>query len=108
LERRKFPYGLEPGDGIQVGLNSGEAALLYGRLVHTCGIKVTDLLSHGIPTLFGRSRFFQNAPQEIQVVLVELAVDIPSGLIEWDGILLLPSAARVVIEIHAGINGSVH
>src|SRR5205085_1988182 len=62
----KFMYGLEPGNRFQIRLDGGEAQLFRRRFIHTCGVKITDLLGDNIAALLVRSSLLQNATQEIQ------------------------------------------
>ena len=72
---------VEAIDLFQVGLDGGGAKLLNRRFVHTSGKVVSDLLLIGIAALRLTGQVAQNAPQEPFIVLRQLGVDGPSGLI---------------------------
>src|SRR5271167_1988448 len=56
----------------------------------------------------GRRGLFEDAAQIHQIVLVQLAVNAPRDLVGRNGVLLLPAAAGVRVEIDARIDGTVH
>src|SRR5207237_916796 len=107
-ERSKIMSGLELGDGIKVRLNSGQAAFLDRRFIHTRGIVIAYFLVEAARWRFAQRRLLQNAAQKVQVVLIEFAVDAPPYLIGRNRIALLPASAGVLVKIHTGVRGFIH
>src|SRR5207249_4007106 len=64
--------------------------------------------SNRIAAIRSFSRLLQQSAQECQIVLVELGVNRPRSLVGWDGILLLPSAAGVLVKVDARVDRLVH
>jgi hypothetical protein len=50
----------------------------------------------------------ENAPEELLVLLIKLAVDAPDRLVAGNGIVLHPAAAGVLVEVHTGVGGLIH
>ena len=69
-------HGLQRSNRIQLRFDRLKAALVHSRFVHTTGVVVANLLSHGV-SLFGSGRFLKNAAQEDEIVLIQLAVYAP-------------------------------
>jgi pimeloyl-ACP methyl ester carboxylesterase len=53
-------------------------------------------------------RLLEDAPQEKLVLVRQLAVDVPARLVRRDRVVLDPSAAGVLVEIGARIDGTIH
>ena len=105
---REILLRLQTGDALQLRQQRLGAKLLNGCLVHARRVVVADLLGHGIARGAGFRRFFQNRSQLRAVFVLELAVRAPTRLVRRNRILLDPTAARVSVEIHARVNGSIH
>ena len=98
--------GVEVGDEAEAGDGGGDAGLVDGGGVHAGGEVVTDLLLDGVAVL-GGGCVLEDAPEELLVLVGELAVDAPGGLVGGDGVVLLPAAAGELVEVDAGVDGAV-
>ena len=83
------------------------ALLLDGRLVHAGGVIVAHFLFDGGVLPRGLS-LLQDVAQDIEIVLIQLVEAAPAGFVGWDGVVLHPGSAGILIEIHAGIGGLIH
>jgi hypothetical protein len=106
-QRREIVRGLQRGDGLELGFDRLGAMGVDRGFVDAGSVKFADFLGDRVALACAGGRLLQDAAQEIQVVFVELAVDAPGGLVGRDGILLLPAAAGVLVEIHAGVDGFI-
>jgi hypothetical protein len=82
-------------------------ALGFG-LVHAGRVEIADLAGHSVALGRILRGLFEETVEEAEIVLIELAIDRPGGLVGRDGIVFLPAAAGVLVEIHAGIGELVH
>src|SRR5262245_47382617 len=98
----------EAANRIDLGLERAEPELVDRPLVHARGEIVADL-SRDRVARFGRvCRILQDAPEVATVVVPELRVDAPAGLIGGNRVVLPPAAARVLVEVGAGIRRAIH
>ena len=84
------------------------AELIDGGFVHAGSVIVTDFLRHGVACGIRLRCFLENRAQLGTVIVFELAVSAPAGLVRRDGILFHPAAAGVGVEIHTWVNCSIH
>src|SRR5271165_154250 len=105
--RDQFLLGLDSRYALHFGLQRRDALFLDGRLVHTGRIIVADLDFDGAVVPRSLS-LLEDVAQSVQVVLVQCVEAAPPRLVGWNGIVLHPVAAGVLIEIHAGIRGFIH
>jgi hypothetical protein len=79
-----------------------------GGLVEARGIEVADsLLERGAFGVRG-GEFFQDVVLDAEVVLAELVEAAPAGAVGRDGIVFAPDAARILVEVLAGVDGGAH
>jgi hypothetical protein len=102
-QRGKLPGGFDGGNRIQLRAKRRQAALIRRRLVHASSVEIADLPSERIALRRGGCAF-ENAVEQVEVVLVELAIDIPTRLVRGNGILLFPSSAGILIQIDARVD----
>ncbi len=98
--------GVEVVDVRRAGIGGLDAGFVDGGGVHAGGEVVADLLLDGV-AVFSGGCVLQDAPEELLVVVGELGVDAPGGLIGGDGVVLLPAAAGELVEVDAGVDGAV-
>src|SRR6185369_2067731 len=91
-EWRNVVRGIQMAYGVQVTLHRGKPALLDGALVNARAVEVPDLLGDGVALRCAR-RLLQKGPQIIEIVLVELAVNLPGSFVGRNGIIFLPATA---------------
>ena len=106
-QRRKIVNAFDRLHLVERRLHGFGAKLLHRRFVHTCGVVIADLLGDGVRGL-GGGCLFENSPQIVEIILVQLGINVPTDLVGGNGILLLPAAAGVLVEIHAWVQRSVH
>ena len=97
--------GCEGVDDAETGAAGVDAGFVDGGGIHAGGEVVADLLLDG--GAVGGGCVLEDAPEEVLVVVGELAVDAPGGLVGGDGVVLLPAAAGVLVEVVAGVDGAV-
>ena len=98
---------LDPGYGLELRFERGGAESFNARLIHATGEEVSELLLHGSTGGLSLCEIVEDAPEELIVVIGQLAVDAPTGLIGGDGIVLHPAAATELVEVHAGVGRAV-
>ncbi len=98
--------GLEADDEAEAGDGGGDAGFVDGGGVHAGGEVVTDLLLDGV-AVFGGGCVLEDSPEELLVLVGELGVDAPGGLVGGDGVVLLPASAGELVEVDAGVDGAV-
>ena len=86
---------LRPKRAVSEGVDS--------RRIHARGKVIAHLLLHRC-TLRRLRIFFQNAPQKLLIVLPELRIYAPGGLVGGNGIVLHPSTAGKLVEIVTGLH----
>ena len=100
-------HGPESGDLLQRRLEGSDSKLLHRRFVHAGGEEVADLLLYRRPSGTALGRFLEDSPEELLVLVGQLAVDAPARLIGRNGVPLHPAAAAELVELHAGIGRSI-
>src|SRR5579863_5578907 len=95
-------------DGIQRGFDGVDTVSIDALFVHARGVEVADLLIDGGAASRGLRGFLQDLALDPQVALVELVEAAPARLVGRDGVLRAPIAARVLIEVRARADVSVH
>src|ERR1035438_2298096 len=75
-------------------------------LVHARRVVIANLLLDGA-VLSGRLCLVEEVAQDVEIVLVQLVEATPSCLVCRNGIVLHPIAARILVEIRAGIDSLV-
>lgn len=99
--------GVEVVDAGELRGEGFEAGGVDGGGVHAGGEEVAYLLLDGRAIGGGDGIFLEDSPKELLVVVGELAVDGPGGLVSGDGIFGLPAAAGEFVEVGAGVDGAV-
>src|SRR5208283_745430 len=89
-------------------MDGRHASLLHGVFIDARGVKIANLLCDRITRSGVFGGLLQNALQKKKVVLVELSVHRPGGLVRRYRIVLLPPATGVLVKIHAWVGSLVH
>ena len=99
---------LEAIDPVQLLVQGRESGPIDGCLIHAGGIVVANLPRRGRPVRRWNGRAFQDVAEHRPVLILQLGVHAPARLIRRNGIVLEPGAARVGVEVGAGIDPRVH
>jgi hypothetical protein len=103
----KVRGALQGGDFIEARLERFGAGLFDGGFIHAGGEVVADFLLQGSALGGGFGGFVEDAPEVALIVVGELGVDVPAGLVGRDGVQLVPVAAGEFVEVDAGVGGAV-
>ena len=95
-------------DLVKRGFQRVGAKLLDPSLVHAGGEVVPDFLLVRVSARSVPGQIVENAPQESLIILSQLAVNAPAGLVGGNRIFLHPPAATVLVEINAGVGALIH
>jgi len=98
--------GFEGVDLREDGIDGLVAQGVDGGGVHAGGEVVAYLLLYRCAVCRFRI-VFEDSPEKLLVVIAELGVDAPSGLICGDGVIFLPAAATEFVEIDTRVSGAV-
>src|ERR1019366_9036101 len=104
--RNELLLRLDGCDALHLGLQRRGPLFLDRALVHARSIVVANYLLDGA-VLSGRLCLVEQVAQNVEIVLVQLIETSPSCLARRNGIVLYPVSARVLVEIHAGIDSLV-
>src|SRR6185369_1171445 len=105
---RKIFLRLHAIDLCEVGFQRGSAEFVDSGLIHAGREEVTDQLLRRVSAGRLLREVVEDTPEETLIVLIQLAVNAPSGLVGGDRIVLHPSAAGVLVEVDAGVCRLVH
>ena len=103
---RQVLQGGDARDGVQRGSKRRRASLFHGSLVHAGAEEIADLLLVRRAPGRGFGGLLQYAPQELLILLRQLAVDVPARLVGRNRIQPVPVAAGVAPEIDARVHGA--
>jgi hypothetical protein len=91
-------------DVLEVGIERLRAVSFDGLLIHAARVVVADFLGRRVASRRGR---FEHAPQDDVVLFRELVKSSPARPIGGNRVGGEPAAARELIEIGTGVDGSV-
>ncbi len=95
-------------DRPHVGADRIEPGLVDLRQIHAGSEVIPELAQLGIGGAGVARRLFEEPPEELLVLVVELAVDAPARLVGRDRVLRPPAVAGVGVEVDTGIDRPVH
>ena len=99
---------LDVGDGLEVGLDGGDALFVLADGVHHHAVEVANLLRYTALLVL----LLRKAEDELLYLLaVGLSHGVEgaeAGILRLEGVVVNPSAAGIAIEVGAGLNGLVH
>src|SRR5208282_1432171 len=107
-KRGQLALGGEAIDLVKVRSERVGAKLLNRGFIHAGGEVVPDFLLVRVAAGSVPGQIIQNPPQESLVILSELAVNAPAGLVGGNRIFLHPPATTVLVEINAGVGVLIH
>src|SRR5262249_24521235 len=105
-QRRQAGLVLQPVDAVELGFEDGDTFLVDGIFIDAGGVVVADLLLVR-RAIGGFAGVLQNAAKYQTVALRQLAQPAPDPLVGRDRVVLFPSTAGELIEVHAGISALV-
>src|ERR1700737_3554193 len=94
-------------NSIQLRLDRRESFGLNARFIHTGSVVIAVLLLEGAAFGVGVGGLLQNLMEDLAVSLCQLVEATPAGLIRGDGVVLHPISAGELIEVDAGLGGSI-
>src|SRR5580658_3272436 len=95
-------------DPVEIWPQRPGAEAVDGGFIHASAKVIADFLLVGVAATGLPGELGENAPEELLVVPIELAVDAPTRLVSRDRIVLHPSTAGVLVEVDARVGGLVH
>src|ERR1700686_5509490 len=101
-------FGIQGLDDVQSGLDGLDSVTVYVIFVHAGGVIVADLLIDGGAIGRRPRSVLEDLAFDLEVALTEFIEAAPARLVGWDGVLRVPGAARVLIEVRAGAHVGVH
>ena len=107
-EARQIALALDRCNFVEHRFQRSRAQAFDARFVHAGCEVIADLLLHGRAIGDGFRSLLQHSPKKLTVLLGQLSVHAPRGLVAGNRIALHPSAAGVLIKIDAWIGGAIH
>src|SRR5947209_9881038 len=104
----KIVPGLESSNAVQLRLQRSDAFALNGSFIHAGGIKIANLLLFRTAVGAAYGSFIENAPQDKTIALRQFSIAAIVGLVARNRVLLEPSTAGILVEVHAGIGVLVY
>ena len=105
--RRQVLQGVMPAMASRVDLSGAAPAFSTAASSMQAPKKSPIFCSFGDARGGGLGGLLQDSPEELQILLRQLAVDVPTRLVGRNGIQLVPVAAGVAPEIDAGVHGAI-
>src|SRR6266478_8438973 len=99
---------LDGGDAIQFRFERFAALGVSGFLVHAGTVEIADFLGNRVPRRGSNRSLIQDVAHGVLVALVQFVKADPRGLVSGNLRVLDPVAARVLIEISAGIDSLIY
>ena len=99
----KLRLVLQVADAVELRLERRQPFGVDGLLVHAGEVIIADLLRHGVAMGIGLGGLVENLAEDLAVALLQFGEAAPPGLVGRNGIGFDPSAAGVLVKVHARV-----